>query len=103
MTIYNDSQDKRKKEQVKLSKALSVKQLTFANLIIDQENNKLSNYQCYKKAGYSVKNKKTAKAASSRLLKNINIRAYIDAHKAERSLTLSENFIQMIYVEYGSS
>lgn len=58
---------------------LTQKQKLFADEYIKSGNAT----EAYIKAGYSVKNNGSAKAASSRLLTNVNLKHYIDAKMAE--------------------
>ena len=58
---------------------LTAKQRLFADEYIKSGNAT----EAYIKAGYSVKNNGSAKAASSRLLTNVNLKHYIDAKMAE--------------------
>lgn len=58
---------------------LTAKQRLFADEYIKSGNATES----YIKAGYSVKTNSSAKAASSRLLTNVNLKHYIDAKMAE--------------------
>lgn len=58
---------------------LTSKQRLFADEYIKSGNATES----YIKAGYSVKTNSSAKAASSRLLTNVNLKTYIDAKMAE--------------------
>lgn len=58
---------------------LTSKQRLFADEYIKSGNAT----EAYIKAGYSVKTNSSAKAASSRLLTNVNLKTYIDAKMAE--------------------
>lgn len=58
---------------------LTAKQRLFADEYIRSGNAT----EAYIKAGYSVKTNSSAKAASSRLLTNVNLKHYIDAKMAE--------------------
>ncbi|MBM6753872.1 terminase small subunit [Lactobacillus alvi] len=58
---------------------LTTKQRLFADEYIKSGNAT----EAYIKAGYSVKTNSSAKAASSRLLTNVNLKHYIDAKMAE--------------------
>lgn len=71
------------KEQKALAKKLTQRQLAFANLVALKEQNGLSNAQCYIKAKYKARSQAVAKAASSRLLTNVNLEAYLQTFKEE--------------------
>ena len=79
-------------EQKELAKKLSPKQLKFANLHALKAENKLSDADCYKEAGYSVKSQRTAEVNASKLLKNAKVSDYLDSLKVaaaeEAGLTL---------------
>lgn len=71
-------------EQEELAKALSVKQLAFANLIVLKDQNKLSDADCYIRAGYKVSSKASAESKASRLLvRNGKVWAYVETFKKE--------------------